>query len=124
MKFTMKLLSMILVLAMLLTMTAMAVEPEVETCEEGCVHAHEEDAAAPAALEWECSSHNIRMYSERRITEVTSTIHKYRIVAIEECTNSGCSYKMEYPGMTEYSEGHDGPVCSVCFHVSSRKSEP
>ena len=98
MKFTMKLLSMILVLAMLLTMTAMAAEPETATCEEGCVHTHEEDAAAPAARAWECSSHNIRIYNETRIKRVTVDGHVTCVVAIEECTNSGCSYKMEYPG--------------------------
>ena len=124
MKHLYKILALILSLAMLFAVTAMAAEPEVETCEDGCVHDHE-DAAAPAALEWECSSHNIRMYSEIRITDVTSTHHYYRNVAIEECTNSGCSYRMEYPGATVYSGVHDGPVCSVCFHVSSRrKAEP
>jgi len=120
-KHTYKILVFLLTLAMLFTMTVMAAEPEVETCEEGCVHAHEEDAAGPAALDWECSSHNIRIYNERRITNVTSTTHSYRYVSIEECTNSGCSYRMEYPGATEYTEAHDGAVCSICFHVSSRQ---
>ena len=124
MKHLYKILALILSLAMLLTITAMAAEPEVETCEDGCVHDHE-DAAAPAALEWECSSHNIRMYSETRILSVTSTHHTVQYVAVEECTNSGCSYKMEYPRSSVTEEHTAGPICTVCFHASSRrKAEP
>ena len=116
MKHTYKILVFLLTLAMLFSMTAMAVEPETATCEEGCCHAHEEDAAAPAALEWECSSHNIRVTSYTNYgAAIDAYSHWQQTVAVEYCTNSGCSYRYEYPGAWNPVDHTLDPGTNTCF---------
>ena len=90
-----KLISILLVLVMILSVTALAAEPE-HICAGKCDHEHEETAIEPR---WQCSSHNLVPYAEVEYLQYDENYHYFRSITGDVCINANCDYKwIEYGG--------------------------
>ena len=114
-----KLFSILLVLVMIFSVTALAAEPE-HICAGKCDHEHEETAMEPR---WQCSSHNLAPYNDMEYQQFSSDYHRCRTVSGDYCTNAGCDYKWVSYG-NWYLESHSFPggigECVYCYYVKTK----
>ena len=108
-----KLISILLVLVMIFSVTALAAEPE-HICAGTCDHAHEE----ASVLRWECSNHNLVPYANVEYAQYSAAQHRYRSVTGDVCTNAGCDYEWLSYG-NWYLDGHNFLYgeCVECGYV-------
>ena len=113
MKHMYKILACILALAMLFAVTAMAAEPEVETCEAGCVHDHEDEIAS----ENDCSNHQLQVSSRDTYEWASRSLCEMVRYVYEICPNcgDGNTYRYSQGLISHFVE----PGSTSCFQCGS-----